>query len=127
MDMDYINRLPIELRREIYMSIPKRQCLICNKQIMTHCHVKEFSICSVHCCMKFNKSVLKEVIISNTHVSFYNIVLMCNYIFFKLAVFTCYSTGSFLYIITAMATIKKIVYLSVYMVYYLIMSFILVP
>ena len=123
MDMDYINRLPIELRREIYMSIPKRHCLICDKQIVTHCHVKEFAICSVQCCMQFNKCVLREVVVSNALVLFYNIVLVCNYIFFKLAVFTCYSTGSFVYILAAMILIKNIVYLSVYMVYYLVISF----
>jgi len=118
MDMEYINRLPIELRREIYIMLPKKQCLICDKQIITHCHVKDFSICSVLCCMKFNKSILREIVMSNTNILFYNIVLICNYTFFKIAVFTCYSIGSFLYILAAIIMLKNIIYLSVYLVYY---------
>ena len=118
MNLDDVNHLPIELRREIYIMLPKRHCLMCGRKLITFCHVNEYSICSLRCCINFNKSVLKDIIMSKAYILSYNWLLMCNYILFKLAVFTCYGTGSFVYLLVAMAIVKNILYLCGCILYY---------
>jgi len=120
MNLDYISNLPIDLRREIYLYIPKRTCMICEKKILTYYHVKEMSICSMHCCVILNTRVLKDVIVYNAYVRLHNLMLTLNYIFFKVSLFAIASIFSTFYIMIIACILKKLIFISSTMIWYIV-------
>ena len=119
MNIKYVHQLPIDLRREIYLYIPKRTCMICKTEMFSYYHVKETSICSMNCCVILNTRVLKDVIVYNAYVRIYNLMLMANYFFFKVSLLATASIFSTFYIMLIAYTLKQLVFISAIMLWYL--------
>ena len=77
--MDFVNNLPIEIRREVYTYIPQKHCSVCNQLLIRYPQASENKmmpwVCSVPCLVQYNCIIGRDIIIYSGAVRVINITM----------------------------------------------------
>lgn len=61
MNLDLIEHIPIDIRREINGFVPYKNCVVCNCTVLEFSGSPDMYICSIGCLNKFNNEMLKRL------------------------------------------------------------------
>jgi len=104
MNTDLVNRLPIELRREIYMHLPQKHCSVCNQIVVRWPHINENRntpwVCSIPCLTYYNYVIGKDIIVFSCVVEIANIISNSVYLCMKTGMVMLSGTIFVVYVIT---------------------------
>lgn len=79
MNLNLIDDMPIELRRNIYGFIPYKSCIVCHHNHVIFDNESKHHVCSIICLRKFNKHTLSQLRYNNSIILTQNISLTVYY------------------------------------------------
>lgn len=79
MNLDTIDHIPVELRREIHGFVPYKYCTICKCMIVEFSGSPDMYICSIGCLNKFNSEMMKRLKYNAAVIFTYQAASMSSY------------------------------------------------
>jgi hypothetical protein len=83
MNIQTLNQLPYEMRREIYNYVPVTTCIVCNQMVVSYNKNMKHKVCSMYCLYQYSNEISKDIALYNVSIPLFNLYAICNYMYLK--------------------------------------------